>query len=365
MKPKILINTITDWNEPPRARHQFTFALAKKIPVGFVARNKTGWFDIRISEPQKNITLIEPVFPIDYRFRYRLPVINELYQKWLFSKLNKLLPGRIVVNFDFTATCLRAFYKDSIYYCHDEYVGNSKYKCRIIDRYIAFCEKEVAKNSRFCIATSRYLKEKLTMYNPSTYEILLGASIEGNSFIPEAVVHKDDRIVVGLMGVINENHSSLEVVNTILKDPLFHLILIGPIEDSFRKKIKHRGNLELTGVLKGDNLVRKLSTLDVGLALYNMRSVNPGTTPNKLWQYMALGKPTVVSNLPNLRSMVFPEKSVYILLDENCIGQSIKEAYTENSVELSRNRIAYAKENTWDHRIEQFLEIAQSCSLPI
>jgi glycosyltransferase involved in cell wall biosynthesis len=364
MKLTFIVNTITAWEEPPRARHQLTCALAKKGPVAFVARNKTGWFGIRVSEPENNIVLIQPYFPVDYRFRYRLPVINGIFQKWLYSKLKKMYPDAIVVNFDFTATSLSSYYPGNIYYCNDEYVGNSKYSIKPIDKYIACCEKKVAQKSKFCIATAQYLKNKLIRYNSFTYEIPLGVSISNISYVKNSFEKNSEKIIVGMMGVINERHASLSVINTILKDVRFYLILIGPVEDSYRKKLRHRDNIEFTGVLKGDELSTKLSEIDVGLALYNMKSVNPGTTPNKLWQYLALGKPAVVSDLPNLQSMYFPEKSVYILRDEALIGQTIHEAFEENSDDLRQLRIEFAMKNTWDQRVEQFLQILNIHLLP-
>jgi len=79
------------------------------------------------------------------------------------------------------------------------------------------------------------------------------------------------------------------------------------------KKICQNEKIIFAGELKGQSLITELKKIDVGLALYNLNRVNKGTTSNKLWQYLAMGKPVVVSNLPNLRDNFFPAKSVYIL----------------------------------------------------
>ncbi len=171
---------------------------------------------------------------------------------------------------------------------------------------------------------------------------------------------RHDKIYLGLMGVINERHSSLELVNSILSDDRFYLYLIGPVEKSFRKKITSRDNITITGVLKGQELRDILQKIDVGLALYNMRSTNPGTTPNKLWQYISLGKPVVVSDLENLKFMEFPDKSVYIAGPDQTVTDCILKAFAENTEELSAVRIAFARKNTWINRIQKFLEIFNS-----
>ncbi|MGD2033583.1 MAG: glycosyltransferase [Bacteroidales bacterium] len=356
MEPKFLINTITAWNEPHRARHQFTFAASGKYKTVFVSLNKTGLPRIRISEPEPNITLVEPYFPIDYRFRYRLPVINELYQNWLFPKLKKIYSEITVINFDFTATQLFKYYSDVVYYCNDEYIGNSKYQSPLIDRYIAGCERKVASGAVFCVATANYLSNKLKKYNRNSYEIPLGVSA---GKVSAKYVRKsgNSKIVVGFMGVINKRQFSVEAVDQIAGDPRFLLVLIGPIERSFVRKLKYKDNIRITGVLKGGELSKELEKLDVGVALYNLKWVKPGTTPNKLWQYLSHGKPAVVSNLPDLKKMKFPEKSVYILNEEKDLAAMIDRAVSEDTEELHKLRITFARQNTWNDRFKQFMLI--------
>ena len=83
MDRKFLINTFTAWDEPPRARHQVTYALAKSHPVVFVAQNRFGWNrHLEIEQVAERITLITPVYPMDHRVRMRLPIANEGYQRW-------------------------------------------------------------------------------------------------------------------------------------------------------------------------------------------------------------------------------------------------------------------------------------------
>ena len=357
MKPKLIINTITSWEEPPRARHQFTYALAKKFPVIFITRNKTGWMKLVITHPQHNITLIEPYFPIDYRLRYRLPFINELYQIWLYTKL-KRISNIGVVNFDFTGSLISKYFKNIIYYCTDEYTSTSRYNSKLINLYIARCEKLVARRSKFCIATSIYLVNKLSKYNPLTYEIPLG--VDSTYFKQKKInINKKstDKIIVGLLGFISERQTSIEIINEIVSHNKLQLVIIGPIEDSFLKKIEYPELIKMTGTLKGLDLAAELSKIDVGIALYNLNKINLGTTPNKLWQYISMGKPGVISNLPNLKHTAFPEKTVYKLLRDIDAIDLIIRANSEDSSILRHSRIEFAKQNTWEIRVAKFMEI--------
>lgn len=356
MKADFIVNTITAWDEPPRARHQFTKAAARKFKMAFVTRNRTGWFGIKTYEGAENTLVIEPSFPIDYRFRYRLPIINEWYQNWLYKRLKRMFPDATVVNFDCTATQLARYFSRIIYYCNDEFVGNSNIKSKFVDNYLARSERTMASNATFCVTTSRFLTDKLKQINPKTYEIPLGVSIDGERITrPELVKRGDGKIVVGLMGVINERQYSYESVNLLLNHERLKLVLIGPVTKEYLSKLNNIDPSAVKGMLTGKELNDALLTLDVGLALYNVENVNPGGTPNKVWQYLALGKPAVVSNLPNMKYITYPENSVYITKSNDDLIGLIEQAYEENTVELMNQRIAFAHQNTWDHRFEEFL----------
>lgn len=351
-----LLNTITGWDEPPRARHQVTYALAQYHNVVFVAHNKIGWFGIKAEKAQHNVILITPSFPLDYRLRYRIPLLNELYQQWLFRRLKNLYNYDYVINFDFTARLISKYFPKAIYYCNDEFTGNSKYRNFLVDLYIKRCERMVAISSRFCIATSQYLVNKLKKYNINTFEIPLGVSMIGKKPVYRHN-KQSESITVCLMGVINERQFSIVTINKMLSIKNINLMLIGPVEPDFLKKLYPAEKIICKGVLKGDELYHALSQVDIGLALYNRKRINPGTTSNKLWQYLSVGIPVVIADLDNLKNQEFPEKSVYKFNHDEEIIDIIITAHDENTEQLFNKRIDFAKENTWEKRMELFFEI--------
>lgn len=357
MKADFIVNTITAWDEAPRARHQFTMAAAKKFRVAFVTRNKVGFFRLKVYPGANNILVVEPYFPIDYRFRYRLPIINEWYQNWLFRKLRILFPEASVVNFDCTATQLTKYFSTTIYYCNDEFAGNSKYQSALVDRYLTRCEKIMAANAIFCVTTAHFLTQKLKRVNPHTHEIPLGVSIDGEPPDDFQAGKNNGKIRVGLMGVINERQYSFSALSRLLNHDGIQLILIGPVTKEFLHRLKGLDPSAMKGMLKGRELYEEIKLLDVGLAPYNLDYVNPGTTPNKVWQYLAVGKPAVVSDLPNLKYMEFPDQFVYITKNDDDLIEKIEQAYNENTVALMKARVKFARQNTWDHRFSQFMTV--------
>lgn len=354
---KFLINTITGWDEPPRARHQVSLALAANHEVVFVTRSRRGRPGLAKHKVHERLTVITPSYPVDYRFRMRLPLVNGVYQRWLFRQLRESLGGHTVINFDFTAHHIFGYFDRVVYYCNDEITGNTNYPSWIIDQYYRWCERQVIRNAGFCIATAPFLVKKLSAVNPRTHEIPLGANKvpENPAFKGE---HEEGKITVCLLGFISERQISIDLVNDIISDERFRLVLIGPTEKAFEEKIAAPERVTLTGTLKGEALTDALKDCDVGLALYNLKRINPGTSPNKMWQYLAVGRPVVVTRLENIRPEQFPEKTVY-LFDEgkDSLRELIHRAKVEDSESLFRRRIEFAHENTWEKRMEVFLRI--------
>ena len=95
--------------------------------------------------------------------------------------------------------------------------------------------------------------------------------------------------------------------------------------------------------------------MDVGIAPYYMTDSNTGRTPNKMWQYLAAGKPAVITNLPNVRHWSFPSGTVYKADKEKEFVDMIEKAYQEDSGKLVKERIHLAKNNSWEKRAELLL----------
>jgi glycosyltransferase involved in cell wall biosynthesis len=82
------------------------------------------------------------------------------------------------------------------------------------------------------------------------------------------------------------------------------------------------------------------------------------TVPNKLFQYIAAGRPVVTSNLPYLIEL--PRGIVYKAKDAPDFVNKIRLAYSEDSNKLIESRMKIAMKNTWDHRGNRLHEIIET-----
>ncbi len=353
-KRQFIINTFTDWAEPPRARHQVAYALAKNHQVIFVAASRLGLPGLNIQDVQKNLRVIEPAFPVPFKIRYRIGIINRIYQSWLFRKLSKTYPGHILINFDFTASLSRKYFSTMVYYCNDDHIAMShKNNPGWIARYQEACERSLIKHAALCVGTSSFLVDRMMGLNQNAVEIRLGApDLKGYSILPIKPNQSSSRIKVGIVGYVGTIDPAL-LDFLLSKDKLF-VILVGPVSDKERLRFKDIQNIELTGSLTGNDLYKAVNRFDVGLIPYKMKATID-RTPNKLWLYLALGVPVVISNIKGIRDWTFPDHFVYRSNSDEEFYELIGISVAEDKQELRQKRIAFAKQNTWDERIKILL----------
>lgn len=361
-----IINTITSWDEPPRCRHQVTMELAKNHMVFFIEKNRLGSPKLLAVHEDKNLTRIIPYWPVDSRIRTRIPIINEAFQFFLFTRLKNLLRGKQysnikVVNFDFTAWTIFFHFKHKsiIYYCNDEFIGNTSKNFFFINKYQSLIEKKIIQESSYCIATSDYLYKKLLKINNNTHLICLGGP---NAVPPEfkRYTNKEKnikKIRIAYVGFMLYSKFDAGWIKKLTHDKRFEFLLIGPANKKIKEKLSNSENIKFLGVKTGNDLLHELSQVHVCICPYNLNKINPGTTPNKLWPYLALGKPVVITQIPNMESWTFEENIIFKTNDNMNFPELIEKAFTLDSEELFNRRISIAQKNSWANRVNQFLSI--------
>jgi len=358
-----IINTITSWKEIPRVRHQLTLALSKKNKVFFITRNEIGKPHIKYSKINNNLVIVTPYFFIDYRFRYRMPIINEIYQKWLFNKLiNSCSANSRVINFDHTATQIFKYFKRVVYYCNDEYIVLHLAKSFLVLIYHLITEKYVIKNSHFCVGVSLYLTKKMQLYNANSFYIPSGSyiinfkEIEKHENIPN--IHKQNRsekyfIYVGTIHKRRVQFKWLEYLASYF--PEKKIILVGPVKGKGIRKLKKHKNIRFLGIRKDLDLYNIVASASVCIMPhFTNRSAKVAYAPNKLWLYLSFGRPVVSNIFPNLK---INNKFVYQSENINEFINNILLALEQDNKYLVNQRILYAQQNSWNSRIEDLINI--------
>ncbi len=340
---------VTAWDEPPRARHQVSNELAADGHVYFSEKNRFGLPRIAVNQVKENVTVITPYFWLPCKVRYRIPFINNYYNRWLLKSIRKLnVPFDIAVNFDYTAKDFGRYFKNYVFYCADDNVGFGKFNFGFINTYHTATEKEAAANATICAVTSSYMHKKIGSYNPATYEIALGAPAAYNNVIPLPETKKD-KPVLGLVGYLDSN-----LDYTLMNDLLnrFKIIFIGPVNEKNFKLLSHTENAVFTGAKTGKALYESLQQADVCIAPYEVSVLNKGATPNKLWLYLSLGKPSVITSMPNIEHWQFEKDTVYITENDQ-FEELCQTAYINDTPALQKKRLQLASDNSWSNKVKE------------
>lgn len=347
-----MVLTNTDfWEDPPRARHQVTEALMKNYSVFFVSTNRVGMHRIKIQDVDERLKVLIPYYPIDYRIRYRIGYFNKMYQNWLFGILKQTLKNKkvVVINFDNTATEIFKYFENVVFFCNDFNIRY--YYLGAIKRYFEECEAYIATNSKLCVATSKFLSDRLLQYNSNTVELRHGAPLVASN----PSFRRNGTVRIGLVGFVHQRRFCQETLTELISKSNVEVYIYGTVTNRLRRLFGKYKNVRIRGVLKGKALIDELMKIDVGIAPYRIEDVNLGATPNKLWLYLSVGKPVVVSDIPAIRDWKFKEKFVYRAKNNYEFTNKVFEAYKEDNEELMISRFLFAKENSWDKRIEQLL----------
>lgn len=129
-------------------------------------------------------------------------------------------------------------------------------------------------------------------------------------------------------------------------------VFIGPDYDGSAGRLQRRGNVFWLGPKRYSELKHYLYWFDVATIPFQINRITESTSPIKLFEYMAGGKPIVTTALPECRPfrsvLVAESREHYVQQLRIALGKRRAPDYLES---LHRE----AEENTWDARIASIL----------
>jgi glycosyltransferase involved in cell wall biosynthesis len=114
-----------------------------------------------------------------------------------------------------------------------------------------------------------------------------------------------DAVVVGWCGIMRSWHR-LELLLEALGTTRHFLLLVGdgPARDSIERQARAMGleeRVKFAGRVAADDVPTYLAAIDIGVVADDLTGY---ASPMKLLEYMAMGKPVVAPDLPNIRDLV-------------------------------------------------------------
>jgi len=231
-----------------------------------------------------------------------------------------------------------------IYDCMDDHGGFSNNTNAILK-----AEQDLLQQADIVVTASAKLSEKIGKVRANTI-IRNAAEITRFSARPKSLLYDGKRPVVGYYGAISEWFDIDLVISAAKYYPEYDFVLIGSTymcDIQHAKKIK---NIHFIGEVPYETLTGYLYAFDVCLIPFKLIELIQCTNPVKIYEYLAAGKPVVVTDMPELRLI---EEYVYLSTDQNSFISNIQKAINEKDKNIAK-RQAFACENDWSNRAERF-----------
>lgn len=243
----------------------------------------------------------------------------------------------------------------TLYDCVDEAVGGRGRKAHVIQT----LENEALTGSNLVLTTSRYLYQTRGPFNPRTFLIPNGSDFDRFQMILE----EEDKPLpdldgcpsprIGYSGTLNDR-IDMELVRFIASQrPSWSFIFIGFFNIPLGG-LKDLPNVHLLGFKSAALLPHYLKKLSLGILPYRLNKATRAIHPVKAYDYLSVGLPVVSTPLPEcdyFKGLIKVARS-----PEEFLNGMERELKRDNP-ELHRQRMEFARENTWDERVEEISRI--------
>ncbi|WP_417941223.1 glycosyltransferase [Flavobacterium sp. RS13.1] len=265
----------------------------------------------------KKLKLDNPIIITAYNPMYGLPMIG---------KLNEYL---------------------NVYYCYDG-MDTQRHKSRIYS-----IEEQFCKQVDGIITTSDYLNAEKHKLNAQSYVVKNG--VDFKLFEPHAkknVSSPSAQKKVGYIGTLDFRFD-IDIMEYVIQElPQVQFEFTGYLlNQNIKESLSKYDNVAFFKSVKAHQVPELLSKYDLGIIPYKMDEVNKNIYPLKINEYLAVGVPVVMTAFANLTEFKAIVKSA-----EN---KTLFKSYIENELKhdndlLIKERIEFAKFNSWESRMVQF-----------
>ncbi|HIE43856.1 MAG TPA: glycosyltransferase family 1 protein [Candidatus Omnitrophica bacterium] len=238
-----------------------------------------------------------------------------------------------------------------------------------------FFLRQIARRCEFLVAASHFLKTFLSSYNTNVYYIPTG--VDTDLFKPRET-RRDKKITISWIGTIHRRDNVENILFLIdifcrLKDRYSNICLEIAGDGLYGNRIKAliagygRKDIIWKGWINPELIPGYLSTIDIGtMPLIQKIKFNQAKSPLKLFEYMAMGKPTISSNIGEARYIIKNGKSGFLAEDREQFIRSLEELILNPQLRESIGREAkrvIEKDYSLSVVVEKLYKIVKSIPL--
>ena len=180
--------------------------------------------------------------------------------------------------------------------------------------------------------------------------------------MPQSIPQNNIKIIY--QGVLQKGRGIKQLIDLANHNPAISAIIVGEGEHrnhyfNYNQKYNVNNNVHFIGKIPYLELFNITAQCDIGWAVITKRGLsNEFALPNKFFEYLISGIPTLASDLPNIRNVI-TEYRVGKVVQSSSI-----ETYNNLIIEIYKNRTTYqknisfaAKKFNWGAQHSKFMEI--------
>jgi glycosyltransferase involved in cell wall biosynthesis len=375
----IICVSTSPWQRPWGSRQQIMSRLCLHNRVLFIEYQYSiadyfrkpglwpGVFKKRLRMIDRNLAVYTPL-PI-LPFRYYSRAVNLCNQRFLLGqirRLSKKLGFSNILLWVFEPTSYVLVHKVherlSVYHCIDNFKHEKEQRSRF-----ACIEKMEARLCRDCdivLASSRALLDDKIKLNPKTF---LMPSAVNDAFFGDRTGRASGSAFkdippgprIGVVGTL-DHRVDYELLASIARNKSdWRIIVIGDQKGPGAGALRAMRNIYFPGWVANDTLADYIDSCDVCLIPYRLNRFTDGISPIKFYEYCALGKPVVATDMAELRP--FARRGLVTIAGRaDSFIAAIEDALRNDSSDRKAARKAFAGDNRWSARVEAISDIVDT-----
>lgn len=330
----------------------------------------------RIKNYLKGVKGIRQELPNLYIFS---PIIIPWPYSWIARKINKVLLlsvlNRWMKVMNFADPIIWTFLPNGIsldiidainkklliYYCIDDFSSSSP-----AAKKVKATEKKLLKLADLVFVTSRALFDYCSKYSSKVTIFPFGVNIERFEEARDAAqkrpieISKINTPIIGYVGGIHKWIDQKLIRDLALNLPDYSFVFIGPIQTDI-SLLSNLKNIYFIGAKEHKDLPGFVKEFSCAIIPYTISDYTKNVYPTKLNEYLAMGKPVISTDLPEVNYFNERYKDiVYVAKDREEFTDFIKKSISQGDDLSIERRFKAARDNSWVNRIEQMSSIIQS-----
>jgi glycosyltransferase involved in cell wall biosynthesis len=226
-------------------------------------------------------------------------------------------------------------------------------------------EQHAIAEADFVLASSRAQTERRQHWHPRVYHLPNACAFEVYSRYnaPETVPGRpgdlpDQGPILMFIGTLDYRIDYDLLIELATERPQWQLVCVGPTRHSSARdgprRLSQLPNVLLLGEKPRMMLPDYLYFADVSLIPYRITESTCSMFPWKVHEHLAMGKPIVATDLPELRHL---EGILYLSRDPQGFIDATVRALKPEDEHIRRDRIRVARDNSWEVRLREIRQI--------